>query len=77
MPRATAFTFLKDLEEMNIFREKKKFLILMTTAEKSRTVIESIAKKNVRNIEIILLGEMSPSSALMLDNVVLATNDSR
>lgn len=62
---------------MNIFREKKKFLILMTTAEKSRTVIESIAKKNVRNIEIILLGEMSPSSALMLDNVVLATNDSR
>ena len=77
MPRASAFTFLKELEESDIFREKKKYLILMTTAEKSRPLLESIAKKKVRNIEIILLGEMSPTSALMLDNVVLATNNSR
>lgn len=77
MPRATAFTFLRELEESEYFREKKKCLVLMTTSEKSRQLIESIAKKRVRNVEIILLGEMNPSSALMYDNVVLATNDSK
>lgn len=77
MPRASSFTYLKELEAGDVFGGKKKYLMLMTTAEKSRLLIESIAKKKAKNIEIILLGEMSPSSALLLDNVVLATNDSR
>lgn len=77
MPNSISFTYLKELEDSEIFREKKKYLLLMTTSEKSRQLIESITKKKARNIEIILLGEMNPSSALLLENVVLATNDSR
>jgi hypothetical protein len=31
MPNASAFSFLGDLEEREVFKEKKKYLVLMST----------------------------------------------